>query len=88
MCLSHPVVFALLSSPSNHIGSGKAYYLPSERDPKARVISVNDEVLDYRLHRQLFTVAGPRDRVIIRKNYPETWLWDAAITGYTKFYQM
>lgn len=68
----------------SYSGSGKAWYVPSERDPKSRVISVNDEVLDYRLHRQLFTVAGPRDRLIIRKNYPETWLWDAAITGYIK----
>lgn len=59
---------------------GKAYYPATERESASIVL--DDGVLDHRLHAKLFTVSGPRDRVIIRKNYPETWLWDATTTGY------
>ena len=70
--------FPLFSSSKS--GLGKAYYPATERESAAIVL--DDDVLDHRLHAKLFSVSGPRDRVIIRKNYPETWLWEAASAGY------
>lgn len=61
------------------LGFGKAYY-PPPADSKSIVL--DDDVLDFRLQPQLFSVSGPNERLIIRKNFPETWLWDNKIAGY------
>ena len=60
--------------------TGKAFYPPEDMPPS---IILDDEVLDHRLHAQLFHVSGPRDRIVIRKNYPETWFWHHTLAGYT-----
>lgn len=64
-----------------HSGFGKAYY-PGNPVPLDAIV-LDDTILDYRLQPQSFTVSGPpTDRLVIRKNFPETWIWNHNLAGY------
>jgi hypothetical protein len=70
--------------PFYSLGFGKAYYPPAEVSSS---IVLADGLLDHALQPQLFTVSGPRERIVLRKNYPETWMWDHTLAGYTFAHQ-